>query len=78
MRKIILNLAVSLDWYIEWEKWEIDWCLTDHDYWMKDFISSIDTMFMWRKSYELFSNDMKDFFPNTKQVIFSTTLKMKK
>jgi len=74
MRKIILNLAVSLDWYIEWSAGEIDWCLTDQDYGMTDFISSIDTMLMGRKSYVLFSHDMKKFFPHVEQIVFSTTL----
>lgn len=78
MRKIILNLAVSLDWYIEWPKWEFDWCLTDQDYWMNDFAWSVDTMFMWRKSFELFSNDMNKFFPNISQIVFSKTLENKK
>lgn len=77
MRKIILNLAVSLDWYIEWTKWEFDWCLTDQDYWMEVFSKSIDTMLIWRKSYQLFWDDMKKFFPNCEQVVFSTTLKDK-
>lgn len=76
-RKIIINLAVSLDWFIEWKNWEYDWCLTDRDYWMDKFLSEIDTMFMWRKSYELFSWDMKEFFPEIKQIVFSTTLKEK-
>jgi len=76
-RKIILSLAVSLDWFIEWKNWEFDWCLTDQDYWMKEFIFWVDTMFMWKKSYDLFSNDMKKFFPGIKQVVFSTTLKDK-
>jgi len=75
MRKVILNLATSLDWYIEWSKWEYDWCFTDQDYGFSDFSKSVDTMFMWRKSYELFSNDMSTAFPNMKQIVFSSTLK---
>ncbi|MFD2144660.1 hypothetical protein [Mucilaginibacter antarcticus] len=38
MRKIILNLAVSLDGYIEGPKGEVDWCLTDQDYGMGAFL----------------------------------------
>jgi len=73
-RKIILNLATSLDWYIEWKKWEFDWCFTDQDYWFWDFIESVDTIFMWRKSYELFHNDIASNFPHQKIVVFSRSL----
>jgi hypothetical protein len=32
MRKIILNLAVSLDGFIEGSSGDIDWCFTDQGY----------------------------------------------
>ncbi|MDB5001880.1 MAG: dihydrofolate reductase [Mucilaginibacter sp.] len=53
MRKIILNLAVSLDGFIEGPKGEIDWCLTDQDYGMEAFFASTDAIFMGRKSYDM-------------------------
>lgn len=59
MRKIILNLAVSLDGYIEGPNGEIDWCLTDQDYGMEAFFDSTDAIFMGRKSY-----DMMDGLPS--------------
>lgn len=37
MRKILLNLAVTLDGYIEGPNGEYDWCFTDQDYGMSDF-----------------------------------------
>ena len=74
-RKIILNLTTSLDWYIEWPNWEFDWCFTDQDYWMKEFLSWVDIMFLWKKSYELFKNDIKEWFPDIKQIVFSRTMK---
>lgn len=55
MRKIILGLAVSLDGYIEGPRGEYDWCFTDQDYGMSDFLRSIDTIFMGRKSFEVAS-----------------------
>jgi dihydrofolate reductase len=73
-RKIILNLATSLDCFIEWTNWEYDWCFTDQDYGFKDFIESIDTIFMWKKSYELFKTDVESNFPWKKIIVFSTTL----
>lgn len=77
MRKIILQVAVSLDGFIEGPNGEIDWCFTDQDYGLKDFFKQIDTLFMGRKTYELMLR-MGDAatagFPKFKQYIFSTTL----
>lgn len=56
MRKIILNLAVSLDNYIEGPKGEYDWCFTDQDYGLNDFFNGVDTIIYGRKSYELFGS----------------------
>ncbi|MDB5117955.1 MAG: dihydrofolate reductase [Mucilaginibacter sp.] len=52
MRKIVLNLAVSLDGYIEGPNGDIEWCLTDQDYGMEAFFESTDAIFMGRKSYD--------------------------
>jgi dihydrofolate reductase len=53
MRKIILNLAVSLDGYIEGPNGEIDWCLTDQDYGIDAFFENTDAIFMGRKCYDM-------------------------
>lgn len=53
MRKVVLNLAVSLDGYIAGPKGEYDWCLTDDDYGMTDFLESVDSTLMGGKSYRL-------------------------
>jgi hypothetical protein len=37
MRKIVVQLAVSLDSFIEDANGNYDWCFTDDDYGMKDF-----------------------------------------
>ena len=82
MRKLILQLAVSLDGYIEGPNGEYDWCFTDQDYGMKAFFERIDSAFYGRKSYELTqsmidsmdSGDMPDF-PELQEFVFSTTLK---
>lgn len=70
-RKIILNLCTSLDWFIEWPAWEYDWCFTDQDYWMTDFLASIDTIFFGRKSYELFIKEDNSLFSDKKFFVFS-------
>ncbi|QJD96472.1 dihydrofolate reductase [Mucilaginibacter robiniae] len=74
MRKVILNLAVSLDGYIEGPNGEYDWCFTDEDYGMSDFFSTVDTIFMGRKSYELIAGLEEQSFPGMKIVVFSDTL----
>lgn len=77
MRKIILGLAVSLDGLIEGPNGEYDWCFTDQDYGMQEFLQRIDTIFTGRKTYEM-SLGKEDFdlgFPRMKEYIFSTTMK---
>jgi dihydrofolate reductase len=77
MRKLILQVAVSLDGFIEGPNAEIDWCLTDQDYGLRDFFKQIDTLFIGRKTYELMlsmGDNPSPGFPKFKQYIFSTTL----
>ncbi len=38
MRKVILNVAVSLDGLIEGPNGEYDWCFTDQDYGLTGFL----------------------------------------
>lgn len=73
MRKVILNLAVSLDGFIEGPNGEYDWCLTDQDYGMSEFFEGIDTIFMGRKSYDMISADTSAL-PVEKIYVFSDTL----
>ena len=56
MKKVILNLAVTLDGFIEGPKGEIDWCIMDDDMEFDAFIASIDTMFYGRVSYDAWGN----------------------
>ncbi len=52
-RRIVLDLAVTLDGYIEGEHGEIDWCIMDPEMNFTDFLESVDTIIFGRKSYEL-------------------------
>jgi len=77
MRKIILQLAVSLDSYIEDAKGQFDWCFMDQDYGMSDFFKRIDSTFMGRKTYELaqaMAGEVPAGFPKLKEYLFSNTL----
>ncbi|GAA4344536.1 dihydrofolate reductase family protein [Flaviaesturariibacter amylovorans] len=75
MRSIILNLAVSLDGYIEGPKGEYDWCLTDQDYGLNELLARVDSWLMGRKTYELMCT-MPDNggLPRMKEYVFSRTL----
>ena len=75
MRKIILNLAVSLDGFIEGPSGEYDWCFTDQDYGMSKFLNRIDTIFFGRKSYEILLSAEKNPYPGKKKYVFSRTRK---
>lgn len=80
MRKVILNLAVSLDGYIEGPNGEYDWCFSDQDYGMTDFLKRIDTIFFGRKSYEMMTasgnntGSGPDPYRKFKKIVFSKTL----
>jgi dihydrofolate reductase len=65
MRKIILNLAVTLDGFIEGPNGEIDWCISDENEMgegstFDKFLSSIDTIFYGRVSYDMWGQFQPD------------------
>jgi dihydrofolate reductase len=87
MRKVILDVAVSLDGYIEGPNGEYDWCFMDQDYGITDVMNRTDSVFFGRKSWELFGNytpidnapEMEkkffDMMESKKKYVFSRTLK---
>jgi dihydrofolate reductase len=52
-RRIILDLAVTLDGFIEGKNGEVDWCIMDPDMGFINFLNQIDTILYGRKSYDL-------------------------
>jgi len=77
MRKIILNLAISVDGFIEGPNGEYDWCFTDQDYGMADFMNRIDSIFYGRKSYEVMlaaEASGENPFSKIKSYVFSNSL----
>ncbi len=52
-RRVILDLAVTLDGFIEGPQGEVDWCIMDAEMGFNDFLNTIDTIFYGRKSYDL-------------------------
>ena len=70
MRKIVLNIALSLDGYIAGPKGEFDWLFTDQDYGLKEFFSRVDTALMGRKTYDLMMK-LGGAYPGMKNYVFS-------
>lgn len=85
-RRIVLDLAVSLDGFIEGPNGEVDWCIMDPDMGFTDFLNSIDTILYGRKSYNLWgqyvpgneiSDTEKEIWKSVhskKKYVFSKTL----
>ncbi len=86
-RKILLDLAVTLDGFIEGKNGEIDWCIMEEEMNFKGFLDRIDTIFFGRRSYEAFiayhpeeSINEEDLMllettKNKEHYVFSRTLK---
>lgn len=53
-RRVLLDLAVTLDGFIEGPQGEIDWCIMEEEMAFDKFLERIDTILFGRKSYELF------------------------
>ncbi|GGJ69877.1 dihydrofolate reductase [Anoxybacillus voinovskiensis] len=60
-RRIILDLAVTLDGFIEGKNGEVDWCIMDSEMGFINFLNQIDTILYGRKSYDLWGQ----FTPET-------------
>ncbi|MBD0384389.1 dihydrofolate reductase family protein [Paenibacillus sedimenti] len=59
-RRIILDLAVTLDGFIEGKNGEVDWCIMDSEMGFINFLNQIDTILYGRKSYELWGQFTPD------------------
>lgn len=74
MRPLLLNLAVTLDGYIEGPNGEIDWCLADQDYGMTAFLDRCDALVMGRKSFESMQTYDANAWPEKVKYVFSRTM----
>ncbi|MCQ6560490.1 dihydrofolate reductase family protein [Paenibacillus mendelii] len=86
-RRIILDLAVTLDGFIEGKNGEVDWCIMDSELGFNDFLKQIDTILYGRKSYDLWgqftpelehTDDEKELWElvhSKKKYVFSRTQK---
>lgn len=86
-RKVILDLAVTLDGFIEGPNGEVDWCIMEPDMNFVEFLNEIDVILYGRKSYELWGQynpgdevtdaekEIWDAVHSKKKYVFSQTLK---
>ena len=74
MSKILLNLAISLDGFIEGPNGEYDWCLTDQDYGMTAFLQRCEAIVFGRKSYEVLLQYDANPYPDKMKYVFSNTI----
>ncbi len=67
---------MSLDGLIEGPNGEFDWCFTDQDYGMTDFLNRVDAIFYGRKSYTMMIKESggKNPFANKQSFVFSNSL----
>ncbi|MFC3747098.1 dihydrofolate reductase family protein [Paenibacillus sp. GCM10012306] len=84
-RRIILDLAVTLDSFIEGKNGEIDWCIMDAEMDFTHFLNQVDTILYGRKSYDLWgqftpeiehTNSEKEFWElvhSKEKYVFSRT-----
>ena len=78
MRKIILNLATTLDGFIEGVNGELDWCILEEDMQFNSFLESIDTIFYGRVSYDLWGNYQPDASASDMEKEISSAIQRKK
>jgi dihydrofolate reductase len=74
MSKILLNLAVSLDGFIEGPNGEFDWCFTDQDYGMTAFTARCGAVVFGRKSYEVMLQFDANPYPDKMKYVFSYSI----
>lgn len=60
VRRVVVDVAVTLDGFIEGKNGEIDWCTMEPDMNFPQFLSTVDTIFYGRKSYEQWGQFVPD------------------
>jgi dihydrofolate reductase len=78
MRKIKLFIASSLDGFIARQDGSIDWLFTDADYGYSDFLKSVDTVLMGRKTYDKVLTFGQYPYKDKKNYVFSQNPRSKR
>ncbi len=71
MRRVKLFVAWSLDGYIARSDGGVEWLFDDRDYGMDGFMSTVDTVVMGRKTYEVMEKFGPDTYAGKRHVVFS-------
>jgi dihydrofolate reductase len=74
LRKLILYIAASVDGYIAGPTGEIDWLFSDQDYGYTEFLNSVSSVLIGRKTYDAVLNmGIEDPFPSKEVYVFTST-----
>lgn len=71
-KKVILFIASSLDGFIAKKDGDISWLFTDQNYGYDEFMESIDSAVMGRKTYDFAVQYFNPPFPNIKNFVVTT------
>lgn len=56
LRQVKLFFATSVDGFIAGPSGELDWLIEDQDYGYKEFIATVDTLIMGRRTYDMIAD----------------------
>lgn len=73
-RKVVLFIASSLDGYIAGKDDDISWLFDDADYGYREFLASVDTVLMGRRTYDLVLRMGPFPYADKECYVFSRTL----
>lgn len=73
MPNVILYLATSLDGFISRKDGSVDWLITEGDCGYNEFLKTIDTIIMGRKSYDQLLTFGKFPYGDKRCIVFSKT-----
>ena len=74
MRRVRYGVGVSLDGYIAGPEGELDYLVSDSAYDQRAFFSSIDTVLMGQRTYDVALKHGAHGFPGMRTYVFSRTL----
>jgi dihydrofolate reductase len=73
-RKVVLFIACSLDGYIAGRDDDISWLFDDDDYGYREFLGSVDTVVMGRRTYDILLRMGPFPYTDKECYVFSRTL----
>ena len=74
MRKVILYIATTLDHFIAGPNHELDWLFSPEEFNTEEFIATVDTVLLGRKTYEVMLSFGQTHYEGMQNFVFSKTL----